>query len=96
MDNESFIKLYLFEKQTNINKICGIYLITLLNGKRYIGQSTDIYNRVCQQNKYHWRNRVMSHKVLILCMKEDLNYYERKLIHLLNPELNSIRYENSR
>lgn len=72
---------------------CGIYCITnTINGKRYVGQSTNLRKRTNTYNngvfhnnhlkssvkKYGWGNFTL--KVLIYCEEDQLDYYETTLI----------------
>lgn len=81
----------------------GIYKITnLLNGKIYIGQSKDIYNRYHQHHKYEYKNENRSNFHLYQAIKKyGLNNFSIEVIELCpQDELNEkeiywIKYYNS-
>ena len=88
-------------------KLCGVYLITNnLNGKRYVGSSVDIGNRVNQHfgvamRKYKDINPMYAEiakygrenftvDILETCSREDKLECERKWFKKLHPEYNQV------
>ena len=82
-------------------KICGIYSLTSPSGKMYIGQSVDIKDRLrkykfvqCKEQpkiynsllKYGFVSFIF--KIERICLKENLNYFEMKMIKIYEPQLN--------
>lgn len=83
---------------------CGIYLLqSTLDGKRYVGRAENIERRIDQHRtrcirimgcgrlqthveRYGWTFEV---KIVLICEKADLHYYEGEVIQKLQPELNS-------
>ena len=94
-----------------MEKICGIYCIeNLINGKRYVGQSIDIYSR--WKNHIHSLNGNRSNNTLLqrawnkygednfkfqileACAEEDLDEKERAYINLYNSCENGYNIED--
>ena len=90
-------------------KVSGIYSITnIANGKIYIGQSIDLYNRnyghttVLKRNKEHnphlqnaWNKygeASFVYKPILFCEKEELERYERGLIKAYKSQDRKIGY----
>lgn len=91
--------------ESKLRKQCGIYIIiNLVNGKRYIGSSNDLYNRLhehfhnLKNNKGHnkhlqyawnkYTEKYFSWEILEIC-KEDIQFErEQFYISKLKPEYN--------
>lgn len=86
------------------NKLCGIYLVTCVpNGRRYVGQSTNIYSRwrghLCSMRNRHGKNTLMEncfHKygedsfvfeILELCDEDELVRCEEHWISKLHTRV---------
>lgn len=78
-----------------MNKICGIYKITSPSGKIYIGQSTDVYNRIyryknhsCEKQRLLYRSLLKhgwdKHKFEVIheCLQNELNELEKYYVDL--------------
>jgi len=81
------------------NNNCGIYLITnKTTGVKYVGQSINITARFSQHknqqgtdefhNELHSNPKNFSHKILIVCPKELLNFFEAYYIKKFNTYQN--------
>lgn len=90
---------------------CGIYLVeNLLNGKKYVGSSKDMYYRLRrhlsdlrkrQHGNQHWQNsfnkygeKIWFSKILETCLEEELLNREEYYMKLLKPEYNKILTPN--
>lgn len=78
-----------------MKKIIGIYF--LFNGENvcYIGQSTNIFNRISD----HSRDKTFTHYGYIECGEAELNDFEKKMIAKYLPDLNkclSKKYNDSK
>lgn len=85
---------------------CGIYQLTFPNGKFYIGSSCQIHVRfnvhIKSMNKGRHINDLMqrtfqkygapSLKILLICQKEQLKFYEQIVLDGLRPEINLNRF----
>lgn len=89
-------------------KICGIYCITnKINGKKYIGQSVDIYRRWAQEKKMKRLNEHLlrsmqkygvdnfDFQILQECSPEDLNALEVKYVELYKTTLPQFGYNKT-
>lgn len=67
---------------------CGAYIITTKSGRRYIGSSVNIHNRI----KYHITNReeqIINVNVYLTDDETDARNLERYLLYKFRPELNA-------
>ena len=84
---------------------CGIYSLRSPSGKQYIGSSKDIEYRVGVHKRRSLRGTNKSRmlnfafqkygdlevKIILVCLQEDLLFYEQLCIDALKPEYNSSR-----
>lgn len=87
----------------NKNSVCGVYKVTLPDGKIYIGQSTNVYYRI-HAYKWHYKSLICNvykaiaeqgiegctFEVLQECTKDQLDYFEYlyiKMYNARNPEI---------
>lgn len=69
---------------------CGVYMITTKSGKRYIGSSVNIYNRI----KYHMANRdeqIITVDIYLTEDESDARDLEHWFLYMLRPELNTLK-----
>jgi hypothetical protein len=72
--------------------LIGVYMITIPDGRRYIGKSIDIHNRLRQHKRANFSYFEINHEVLVLCQEKELDYHERRFIRIIKPELNKLKY----
>ncbi len=73
-------------REINSNTIpnrCGTYIITIKSGRRYVGMSSDLYNRI----RRHSCN-IVSVSIYMTKNESEARILERWLLCELNPELN--------
>lgn len=89
----------------------GIYQITSPSGKRYIGSALNIkqrwkHHRTTLRNGVHHNDHLqkscnkhgfdaLEFKVLLICDKSNLTFYEQRAIDIIRPEFNILRTARS-
>lgn len=91
MDNSCIEVIYAYDisdiNSKTVPDHCGAYIITTKSGRRYIGSSVNIYNRI----KYHVTNReeqIINVSVYLTDDEIDARNIERYLLYKFRPELN--------
>lgn len=72
-----------------LSNSCGVYILTFLSGKRYVGSSKTLKDRL----NYHHRKSNENHQIKSICIYVTENEFDSRLLEKLlikdvNPEIN--------